>query len=212
MKTSEEMAEIKSDSEELLPKLWEKMSDVLERREKKGDKMEKLMECTGKLVDTVQKMAEAIEEKDKKKGEKRETNLLTKPKLLPIWGGEEYELYAGEVHHWNKVSTDSEYSKYHDLREVLKKKKGLEKVMDTIVSRTEADNNKTVRRIMKLLEEKFGKTYAEKVMDFMGEMDRLKNGGEGETEEHRWGMFRILLSEFKILKLHDGGNGDKRNV
>ena len=129
--------------------------------------------------------------------------MLIEPKLLPIWGGEEYELYAGEVHHWNKVSTDSEYSKYHDLREVLKKKKGLEKVMDTIVSRTEADNNKTVKRIMELLEEKFGKTYAEKVMDVMGEMDRLKNGGEGETEEQRWEMFRKVLSEFKRLKLRE---------
>ena len=55
----------------------------------------------------------------------------------------------------------------------MKKKKGLEKVMDTIVSRTEADNNKTVKRIMELLEEKFGKTYAKKVMDFVGEIDRL---------------------------------------
>ena len=32
-------------------------------------------------------MTEAIEEKDKKKGEKRETNQFTKPKLLLIWRG-----------------------------------------------------------------------------------------------------------------------------
>ena len=110
--------------------LLEKMEDF---RMRKSDDMktEKLVKG---IVESNSKLVRDITEifvKDKKDGNE---TVITKPKPPPMWGDEEFERYEEEVKHWNEESKNSEYNKYRELIEVLKKKKGLkEHTMNAIL-------------------------------------------------------------------------------
>ena len=164
-KKKDETDEIKADSEELYNKIVKKMSDVMAKlsRKKKDEKKalddDRKEDKLDKMVNSIQQLADVVTNKMDGKGEKKkEPQILVKSKGPPSWIGEDYERFAGEVSHWDAESKESDYNKYHDLKEVLKKKIDLEQTIEMIVSTTASEQNKTVKRIMVLLDEKYRKT------------------------------------------------------
>ena len=144
-----------------------------------------------------------VEHMTNPKTEKRQSQTLIKSKGPPSWTGADYERFKGEVTHWNEESKETDYVKYNELKEVLKKRKDLTLIVDSILSRTEIEGTRTVKGIMDLLEDKFGKTYAEKVTDLLKEMDKLKKIEKDDPGEEVWDHFRKIVSEFKRLKMSE---------
>ena len=89
------------------------------------------------------------------------------------------------------------------MKEVLKKRKDLTHLVDSILGRTENEKNRTVKGVMDLMDDKFGKTYAEKVTDLLKEMEELKKIEKDDPGEEVWDRFRKVVNEFKRLKMSE---------
>ena len=96
------------------------------------------------------------------------TTQITKAKTPPIWVGQSFERFRLEIEDWSRNNKDSEYNKYNDLIESLKKNDRIrEYVITVVIDRTDDQNLKKVQAVLNVLAEKYEKTKAEKCNDIM---------------------------------------------
>ena len=130
-------AEEKKKIDDKLPGLKLQLLDVMEDfRMRRGHdiRLEKL------LIGITTSMNENNERLVQTMKEKKAETVITKPKNPPIWGEETFERYAEQVRYWNDNSKDTDLNKYHDLLEVLKKKKDLKDyILNTVLDRTNVE-------------------------------------------------------------------------
>ena len=87
------------------------------------------------------------------------------------------------------------------MLEKLKYKKELkEHTLHTVTDRTANGDKKTVKEILKVLEEKYSKTYSEKTMEIIEKMMNFKIT-ESETYETVWDKFINFQTEYDKLEL-----------
>ena len=124
-------------------------------------------------------------------------NLVTKSKPPPIWAGQSYERYKVEVQYWGGCNRDSEYVKYSDLIESLKKNDRVSKYVTSVVmDKTVNDESKTVASILSILNEKFAKTKVEKCLLMMQKILQF-SVEKDDTAETYWDRFESLTNDLK---------------
>ena len=96
------------------------------------------------------------------------TTQITKALPPPIWVGQTFERFKTEIEDWCSNNKDSEYNKYNDLIESLKKNETLkEYVITVVIDRTAKNASKTVQAVLDVIAEKYAKTKAEKCSDII---------------------------------------------
>ena len=94
---------------------------------------------------------------------------LTKPAKVPSWTKDmSLETYVKQLTTWQQINEDiPEFAKYHELIEELKKNKeikGLQKFLaNHILPVIETKEDQNVKKVVTLLNEKYGRTRTEKV-------------------------------------------------
>ena len=151
---------------------------------------------------------------------------LLKPKLPPVWIGQEFEVFDKEVSEWTENNLEDEYEKYGKIIESLKKNndvKGLKEYMIDVFMPTAKEKPRaelTVKFLMGKLKVRFGKSKLEKLqgvlrtilnfsvnssetdIEFVDRFSRLMIQIENEkVADH----FKFLMSILMISKAHDGG-------
>ena len=94
---------------------------------------------------------------------------LTKPAKVPSWTKDmSLETYVKQLTTWQQINEDiPEFGKYHELIEELKRNKeikGLQKFLaDHILPVIETKEDQNVKKVVTLLNERYGRTRTEKV-------------------------------------------------
>ena len=94
---------------------------------------------------------------------------LTKPAKVPSWTNDmSLETYVKQLTTWQQINEDiPEFAKYHELIEELKRNKdikGLQKFLaDHILPVIETKEDQNVKKVVTLLNERYGGTHTEKV-------------------------------------------------
>jgi hypothetical protein len=131
------------------------------------------------------------------KNEAPKVTQLTKAKPPPIWAGEDFEKYEMEIEAWNLANKADDYEKYGDLLESLKKNKDKEQyVTNFIIGQTTKPEEKTVKNIMILLKDKYGRMKTEKLKGVLNEILEFQID-ENETGEEYWDRFQKLLANIE---------------
>jgi hypothetical protein len=163
----------------------DKHSDVLNME---GDKMKSIF---ANIAITMNKY-----NKPKPSTEPRRAQII-KAKKPPSWAGEKFEKYKEQVEAWDDANKADDYEKYMDLLENLKKNDLTKQfVINVIIEKTAKKEDKTVKKIMAIMEEKFGRTKTEKFNDILNKILEFSVGDE-ESHEEYWDKFEKLLSNMK---------------
>ena len=97
-------------------------------------------------------------------------------------------------------------TKYSDLIESLKRNKNIkENVINVIQDNTVEIGDKNVDKVMKILEEKFGRTTIEKTKDVLKEILEFEMKKEENFEEY-WDRCEILITKCKKEKVNEKKN------
>ena len=91
-------------------------------------------------------VVETVEKKSRPEGKTQ----LVKPRLFPLWSGQEFDRWKVEVDKWfgNNKSTNEE--KYIDLMESLKKNENIKEfVVKTLVEKV--GETRTVKRVLEVM-------------------------------------------------------------
>ena len=121
------------------------------------------------------------------KDKKIMTTQITKAKPPPVWIGCDFERFRDEVEAWNENNADSEMTKYADLIESLKRNKDIkENDISVIQDKAREIGDRSVKRVMDILEEKYRKTTIEKTKDVLKEILEFEMKAEENFEEY-WG-------------------------
>ena len=125
------------------------------------------------------------------------TTQITKAKTPPIWVGQSFERFRLEIEDWSRNNKDSEYNKYNDLIESLKKNDRIrEYVITVVIDRTDDQNLKKVQAVLNVLAEKYEKTKAEKCNDIM---ERIVSFSTEKSESCEKFLLGTLLLAFLPL-------------
>ena len=131
------------------------------------------------------------------------TTQITKAKPPPIWIGEDFERFKAEVEAWDHNNTDSTVTKYSDLIESIKRNKNIkENVINVIQDTTIEIGDKSVEKVMKILDEKYRKTTIEKTKDVLKEILEFEMKKD-ETFEEYWDRCEILITKCKKEKVNE---------
>ena len=131
------------------------------------------------------------------------TTQITKAKPPPIWIGEDFERFKAEVEAWDHNNTDPTMTKYSDLIESLKKNKNIkENDINVILDNATEIGDKSVEKVIKILEEKYRKTTIEKTKDILKDILEFEMKKE-ETFEEYWDRCEILITKCKREKVNE---------
>ena len=131
------------------------------------------------------------------------TTQITKAKPPPIWIGGDYERFREEVEAWDENNADSEMTKYGDLIESLKKNKDIkENDINVIQDKAKEIGDRSVKRVMDILEEKYRRTTVEKTKDTLKDILGFEMKAEENFEEY-WDRCEILLTKCNREKVNE---------
>ena len=124
-----------------------------------------------------------------------------KPRLPPIWSGQEFDRWRIEVEKWFDNNKSTEQEKYIDLLKSLKKNNAIKEfVVKTLVEKV--GEVRTVKRILEVLIGKFAKTTGEKTLEMM-----RKIGGNGFRSDNKIDVmidrFEDKVTERQNIKLEE---------
>ena len=149
------------------------------------------------------------------------TTQITKAHSPPIWVGQTFERFRKEIEDWSCNNKDSEYNKYNDFIESLKKNETVkEYVITVVIDRTSKNTTKSVQDVLDVLAEKYAKTKAEKCSDIIEKIVGFSTK-ESESCEKILDKCESLMAEISreeintclnyvmillmIKKIHEGG-------
>ena len=131
------------------------------------------------------------------------TTQITKAKPPPVWIGGDFERFRDEIEAWDKNNADSTMTKYADLIESLKKNKNIkENDINVIQDKAREIGDKSVEKVMEILEEKYSKTTVEKTKDILKDILEFEMKKEENFEEY-WDRCEILLTKCKREKINE---------
>ena len=148
------------------------------------------------MADAFNNLAEVLRQ------QKQTQTQLTKVKNPPTWSRESFADYKAEVEAWEKAHPGDDYGKYSELLNELKRNKskdGLSDFVSTVViDRTR--NTKTVKDILKALEDKYELTKKEK---FENLVDMIKQFKPNKTDsgEKIFSQIEKIDKEVEALEL-----------
>ena len=123
------------------------------------------------------------------------TTQITKAKQPPVWVGQTFERFRAEIEDWSSNNSDSEYNKYNDFIESLKKNDRVkEYVITVVIDHTVSRTSKTVQEILDVLAEKYAKTKAEKCSDILQKIVGFSTD-KSESCERFLDKFESLMAE-----------------
>ena len=185
------------------PRLGHRQEKCRQLKEKYNQDLVKAFESKIKTIDdfrrTVKRYMEREEEKESKRKAKEieaavgavlekferkdianQTSQLIKARFPPIWSGQKFEHFRGEVEKWKANNKASEEDKFIDLLESLKKNDSIkEYVHRTLIEKV--GNDRTVKRILDVLSDKYSMTTAEKILGLMKKISDFKAEEDVET-------------------------------
>jgi uncharacterized linocin/CFP29 family protein len=127
--------------------------------------------------------------------DKKGSTQLTKAKPVPVWVYGDFEVSRLEVDAWSKSNKDSDFVKYQDLVESLKKNNGVKDYFITVVlDRTSDEPDKTVAKVLQLMSERFAKTATEKSKDAFDKIVNFRMKDD-ETCEEYWDCFQAIITD-----------------
>ena len=130
------------------------------------------------------------------------TTQITKAKPPPIWIGQTFERFKAEIEDWSCHNKDSEYNKYNDLIESLKKNEKVKGyVITVVIDRTANSTSKTIKAILEVLAEKYAKTKDEKCNDIIEKIVGFTTD-KSESCEKFLDKFESLMAEISREKIH----------
>ena len=172
--------------------------DRIVHNDKESVKKDKDMEDMAKIFAGV--MKEVLKDKTENKPM---TTQITKAKPPPIWIGGDFERFKDEIEAWDKNNTDSTMTKYADLIESHKKNKNIkENDINVILDNGREIGDKSVEKVIKILEEKYKKTTVEKTKEILKDILEFKMKKE-ETFEEYWDRCEILITKCKREKVNE---------
>ena len=128
---------------------------------------------------------------------------ITKAKPPPVWLGGDFERFKDEVEAWDKNNADSTMTKYADLVESLKKNKNIkENDINVIQDKARDVGDRSVAKVMEILEEKYRRTTVEKTKEIMKDILEFEMKKE-ETFEEYWDRCEILITKCKREKVNE---------
>ena len=131
------------------------------------------------------------------------TTQITKAKPPPDWIGGDIERFRYEIEAWDENNADSNMTKYADLIESLKRNKDIkENDINVIQDKARDIGDKSVKRVMEILEEKYSKTTVEKTKDILKDILEFEMKKEENFEEY-WDRCEILLTKCKREKINE---------
>jgi hypothetical protein len=117
--------------------------------------------------------------------ENKDTVQITRSKPVPVWAGGDFDLWKSEVVGWAEKNTDDEYHKCQDLIESLKKNETVKKyVVDVILEGTVLVVDKTVKKVLDIMSDRFEKTKAEKLKDVFKNMIGMEQRDDEDFESY----------------------------
>ena len=114
---------------------------------------------------------------------------LTKPAKVPSWTKDmSLETYVKQLTTWQQINEDiPEFAKYHELIEELKKNKeikGLQKFLaDHILPVIVTKDDQNVKKVVTLLNERYGRTRTEKVEEAIEDLFRFREDDYDDDDE-----------------------------
>ena len=131
------------------------------------------------------------------------TTQITKAKPPPIWVGQTFERFKLEIEDWSSNNKDSEYNKYNDLIENLKKNETVKDyVITVVIDRTARSSSRTVQAVLEVLAEKYARTKAEKCNDILEKIVGFSTD-KSESCEKFLDKFESLMTEISREKISD---------
>ena len=124
---------------------------------------------------------------------------LTKPAKVPSWTKDmSLETYVKQLTTWQQINEDiPEFGKFHELIEELKKNKeirGLQKFLEEhILPVIETKEDQNVKKVITLLNERYGRTRTEKVEEAIDDYFRFREDNFDDDEE-------LMLSMSELRK------------
>ena len=108
---------------------------------------------------------------------------IEKQRFCPAWTENlKYEPFKKQLENWNKKNKNDDSSKFYDVLESLKKNdkvSGLsEYIAGTVCEQLKEEDDPTVAKLIKFLDNKYMKTEFERVDDFIEELFDVKNKEE----------------------------------
>ena len=114
---------------------------------------------------------------------------LTKPIKVPTWSRSMYlETFAKQLQTWKEINEEiPEFMKYHDLVESLKSNEDIKDlpryVREHVLSVLEKKQDQTIKKVLELLEVKYGKSRKEKIEECVKDILKFKEDQYEENEE-----------------------------
>ena len=114
---------------------------------------------------------------------------LTKPAKVPSWTKDmSLETYVKQLTTWQQINEDiPEFAKYHELIEELKKNKeikGLQKFLaDHILPVVVTKDDQNVKKVVTLLNERYGRTRTEKVEEAIEDLFKFREDNYDDDDE-----------------------------
>ena len=139
---------------------------------------------------------------------------LTKPAKVPAWTKDmSLETYVKQLTTWQQINEDiPEFARYHELIEELKRNKeirGLQKFLaEHILPVIETKDDQNVKKVVTLLEERYGRTRTEKVEEAIEDLFKFREDNYEDDDElmlamselrQRRGELEITFDELHIV-------------
>ena len=124
---------------------------------------------------------------------------LTKPAKVPSWTKDmSLETYVKQLTTWQQINEDiPEFAKYHELIEELKRNKeikGLQKFLaDHILPVILTKDDQNVKKVVTLLNERYGRTRTEKVEEAIEDLFKFR-------EDHYDDDYELMLALSELKK------------
>ena len=132
---------------------------------------------------------------------------VTKVKVPPTWAKETFADYKVEVEAWESAHPGDDFAKYSEFLTELKRNKtksGLSDFVSTIVvERTRL--NKSVKSILKVLQEKYELTKKEKFENLISDFKNFKPG-KSDSGESIYSQIERLQAQFENLEIEKNFN------
>ena len=116
----------------------------------------------------------------KEAGNTNQTTQLVKSRFPPIWSGQTFDRWKVEVEKWSNKNKASDEDKYVDLFESLKKNDAIKDYVNRTLIEKVGDD-RTVKKVLEIMNEKFSKTKGEKILDLMKKISDFRTEENIET-------------------------------
>ena len=135
-------------------------------------------------------------------------SVLVKTPEIPVWSKDmKYEYIKSQIEAWDRDNRESDKKKFDRIVESFKKNaevKELKTFATTIIlSKLREYNKQTVPEILKLMDERFGRTKVEKIDQIVLQLKNEFKVEDDETEQSWWDKFDALMTDTKEIDLKE---------